>query len=53
MKMDENKKEQNLYALREIISEAEAAINNINDDEIDEVQQNFMRIKFQVEDLRF
>ena len=49
--MDESYKEKNLETLREIISEAEVAIRNIKDDDIEEVQQNFMRIESTVQDL--
>jgi len=49
--MTEENKEKNIEVLREIISEAESAIRNIEDDEIDEVQQNFIRIESVVQDL--
>lgn len=51
MEMTEENKEKNIEVLREIISEAESAIRNIEDDEIDEVQQNFIRIESVVQDL--
>ncbi len=51
MEMTEEYKEKNLETLREIISEAEAAIRNIKDNDIDEVQQNFMRLEDTIQDL--
>jgi len=52
MEMTDGYKERNLDILREIISEAEAAIRNIKDDDIEELQQNFMRLEDTVQDLQ-
>jgi predicted translin family RNA/ssDNA-binding protein len=52
MVMSEDTKEHNAEILREIISEAEAALRNMTDDDIEEVQQNFMRIESDAQDLR-
>jgi len=52
MEMTDDYKEKNIGILREIISEAESAISNIKNDEIEEVQQNFMRLEDTVQDLQ-
>lgn len=52
--MTEKQKEDNIEVLNDIISEARNAIDNIDDYDdvdIDNVQQNFMRIEGLVQDL--
>ncbi len=53
--MNEEQKENNLETLRDIISEANLAIDSIENDvekEIDFIQQCFMEIESKVQDLR-
>lgn len=53
-RMTEKQKEDNIEVLNDIISEARNAIDNIDDYDdvdIDNVQQNFMRIEGLVQDL--
>jgi len=50
MEMSKEDKERNTEILNEIITEAEAALRNMEDDDIEEVQQNFMRIQSDAQD---
>lgn len=52
MEMSVENKEHNTEVLREIIDEAEAALRNMADDDIEDVQQNFMRIESEVQNFR-
>jgi predicted translin family RNA/ssDNA-binding protein len=50
--MDKQTKESNIAILRDIVREAQQALDNMREDEIDEVQQNFIQIESIVQDLQ-
>lgn len=48
----EEMKTENIEILQEIITEAQAAIRNIRDDAMDDVQQDFIKLESLVQDLQ-